>query len=293
MIINLFSVFDQTSSFLTNWLRILTPFLFIVISFWLIPSRPQFLVKRVLMGLDREISLLIGPNRFGASILVISLFLFILFNHFIGLFPYIFTATRHLTVTLRLAVPLWISFIMYAWIKETTNVLITNDWNMIRPITLSVRLAANMVASHLLLTLLGDSGKCLYYYNCSVLANCLIKTRILSGYDSILCFYYSNISLGKRIMNQLNQPYHLVSVRLWHLATGIGAFAMTSGLVKWFHSFDRMLFFTGLATIVFVSYQWWRDVSREATFFYNFIYYFWDFLFCFFLLSIFSQKLVT
>ena len=30
----------------------------------------------------------------------------ILFKNFIGLFPYIFTATRHLTVTLRLAVPL-------------------------------------------------------------------------------------------------------------------------------------------------------------------------------------------
>jgi F-type H+-transporting ATPase subunit a len=58
------------------------------------------------MGLNREISLLIGPARFGANILVIALFLFILFNNFIGLFPYIFTATRHLAVTLRLAVPL-------------------------------------------------------------------------------------------------------------------------------------------------------------------------------------------
>ena len=67
-------------------------------------------------------------------------------------------------------------------------------------------------------------------------------------------------------MNQLNHPYHLVNVRPWPLATGIGAFVITSGLVKWFHSFDRILFFTGLVTIIFVSYQWWRDVSREATF---------------------------
>ena len=56
-------------------------------------------------------------------------------------------------------------------------------------------------------------------------------------------------------MNQLNHPYHLVNVRPWPLAIGIRAFAMTSGLVKWFHSFDRMLFFTGLVTIIFVSYQ--------------------------------------
>jgi len=67
-------------------------------------------------------------------------------------------------------------------------------------------------------------------------------------------------------MNQLNHPYHLVNVRPWPLATGIGAFVMTSGLVKWFHSFDRVLFITGLITIIIVSYQWWRDVSREATF---------------------------
>lgn len=57
-------------------------------------------------------------------------------------------------------------------------------------------------------------------------------------------------------MNQLNHPYHLVNVRPWPLATGIGAFVITSGLVKWFHSFDRILFFTGLVTIIFVSYQW-------------------------------------
>ena len=65
---------------------------------------------------------------------------------------------------------------MYAWIKETTNalahlvplgtpaplmpfmVVIEVIRNLIRPITLSVRLAANMIAGHLLLTLLGAQG---------------------------------------------------------------------------------------------------------------------------------------
>nr|YP_010148782.1 ATP synthase F0 subunit 6 [Artemia salina]QQV69647.1 ATP synthase subunit 6 [Artemia salina] len=176
MMANLFSVFDPTSSFLSNWSSMLIPLLFMVMSFWLIPSRPQFLAKSVLMGLNREMSLLMGPASFGANILVIALFLFILFNNFIGLFPYIFTATSHLAVTLSLAVPLWISFILYTWIKETTNalahlvplgtpaplmpfmVLIEIISNMIRPITLSVRLAANMIAGHLLLTLLGAQG---------------------------------------------------------------------------------------------------------------------------------------
>ncbi|NP_007113.1 cytochrome c oxidase subunit III (mitochondrion) [Artemia franciscana] len=67
-------------------------------------------------------------------------------------------------------------------------------------------------------------------------------------------------------MNQLNHPYHLVNISPWPLATGMGAFAMTSGLVKWFHSFDSMLFFTGINNNHICFDQWWRDVSREATF---------------------------
>ena len=67
-------------------------------------------------------------------------------------------------------------------------------------------------------------------------------------------------------MTQLNHRYHLVNVRPWTLATRMGDFVITSGLVKWFHSLDRVLFLTGLITIIFVSYQWWRDVSQEATF---------------------------
>lgn len=176
MITNLFSVFDPTSSFLSNWLRMLTPLLFIMMAFWLVPSRAQFLARKILNGLNREMSLLIGTAKIGANILVIALFLFILFNNFVGLFPYIFTATRHLTVTLRLAVPLWASFVIYAWAKETLNalahlvplgtptplmpfmVLIEIIRNLIRPVTLSVRLAANIIAGHLLLTLLGSQG---------------------------------------------------------------------------------------------------------------------------------------
>lgn len=121
-------------------------------------------------------SLLIGTARIGANILVIALFLFILFNNFVGLFPYIFTATRHLAVTLRLAVPLWASFVIYAWARQTLSalahliplgtptplmpfmVLIEIIRNLIRPITLSVQLAANIIAGYLLLTLLGSQG---------------------------------------------------------------------------------------------------------------------------------------
>ncbi|KAB1728997.1 hypothetical protein FNE60_29915 [Klebsiella pneumoniae] len=42
----------------------------------------------------------------GSPILLIRLFIFIFYNNFLGLFPYIFTATSHLVVSLCLALPL-------------------------------------------------------------------------------------------------------------------------------------------------------------------------------------------
>jgi F-type H+-transporting ATPase subunit a len=91
-----------------------------------------------------------------------------------GLFPYTFTASSHLTFTVALALPLWLGHILYAWFKTPEHilahlvplgtpyplipfiVLIESVRNIIRPLTLSVRLAANIVAGHLLLTLLSS-----------------------------------------------------------------------------------------------------------------------------------------
>lgn len=91
-----------------------------------------------------------------------------------GLFPYIFTASRHIVLTLTLRLPLWLSFMMYGWLNYTKHmfahlvpqstpnllipfiVLIESIRNVIRPLTLAVRLIANMVAGHLLITLLGN-----------------------------------------------------------------------------------------------------------------------------------------
>jgi F0F1-type ATP synthase membrane subunit a len=59
------------------------------------------------MTLFKEFKTLLGPNRKnGCTFIFISLFSIILFNNFLGLFPYIFTRTSHLTLTLTLALPL-------------------------------------------------------------------------------------------------------------------------------------------------------------------------------------------
>lgn len=125
--------------------------------------------------LHREFKILLGLTSFnGSTILFITLFVFIVLNNFLGLFPYVFTSSSHITFTLTLALPLWLTFMLFGWINITNYifshlvpqrtpsvlipfiVLIESIRNVIRPITLSVRLIANIVAGHLLITLLGN-----------------------------------------------------------------------------------------------------------------------------------------
>lgn len=179
MIANLFSSFDPSTNFnlSLNWLRSLIRLLLIPPIFWLIPSRLNILWINIIITLHNEYKILIGNfNIKGRTLIFISLFSFILFNNFLGLFPYIFTRTRHLILTLTLALPLWLRFIIYGWINNTTHILahlvpqgtppilipfivcIETIRNIIRPGTLAVRLSANIIAGHLLITLLGNTG---------------------------------------------------------------------------------------------------------------------------------------
>nr|YP_003204855.1 ATP synthase F0 subunit 6 [Mongoloraphidia harmandi]ACO92555.1 ATP synthase F0 subunit 6 [Mongoloraphidia harmandi] len=180
---NLFSIFDPSTSifnFSLNWLSTFLGLLIFPMSFWLLPNRYLYFFNSIMMKLFMEFKTLLGLHKnLGSSIIFISLFMFILFNNFIGLFPYIFTSTSHLMFSLTLAMPMWLSFMLFGWMNYTNNmfthmvpqgtppilmpfmVCIETVSNIIRPGTLAVRLAANMIAGHLLLTLLGNTGNLL------------------------------------------------------------------------------------------------------------------------------------
>nr|AYR05316.1 ATP synthase F0 subunit 6 [Coleoptera sp. ACP-2013] len=189
---NLFSSFDpSTNIFSINWLSSFIYILILPMSFWLIPSRLNYMWTKIIYILHKEFKILMSQN--GASLLLISLFSFILFNNFMGLFPYIFTSTSHMVCTFSLALPLWVSFMLFGWINNMNHmfthlvpqgtppilmpfmVCIETISNIIRPGTLAIRLSANMIAGHLLLTLLGNSGNIMSYY----LISFLIITQIL------------------------------------------------------------------------------------------------------------------
>nr|YP_010327003.1 ATP synthase F0 subunit 6 [Cosmia restituta]UNP54253.1 ATP synthase F0 subunit 6 [Cosmia restituta] len=180
MMSNLFSIFDPSTNLFNipfNWISTILGIMFIPYSFWLIPNRHYYFWNFILLKLHNEFKTLLKNNYFqGSTFIFISMFSFILFNNFLGLFPYIFTSTSHLTLSLSISLPLWLSFMIYGWINNSQHmfihmipqgtpgvlmpfmVLIETISNIIRPGTLAVRLTANMIAGHLLMTLLSGTG---------------------------------------------------------------------------------------------------------------------------------------
>nr|YP_010894980.1 ATP synthase F0 subunit 6 [Apystomyia elinguis]WJW73493.1 ATP synthase F0 subunit 6 [Apystomyia elinguis] len=211
MMTNLFSVFDPSSSIFNwslNWLSTLIGLLLIPSLYWFMPSRYHIIWNNIMITLHKEFKTLLGPSSHsGTTLMFISLFSLILFNNFLGLFPYIFTSTSHLTLTLSLALPLWLSFMIYGWINHTQHmfahlvpqgtpsvlmpfmVCIETISNMIRPGTLAVRLTANMIAGHLLMTLLGNTGPSLSSIFISLLIISQIALLVLESAVAIIQSY--------------------------------------------------------------------------------------------------------
>lgn len=66
--------------------------------------------------------------------------------------------------------------------------------------------------------------------------------------------------------NYLRHPFHLVDESPWPLLASFRGMGLTSGLLKWFHYSESNLFLWRLLFLSLVSFQWWRDISREGSF---------------------------
>jgi len=105
--------------------------------------------------------------------LVFSLFMFVFFSNILGLVPYTFTVTSQIIVTFALAALVILTVLVYGFAKHGTHflhlfvpsgvpaalmpfiVLIEVISFVSRPISLSVRLFANMLAGHITLKVFG------------------------------------------------------------------------------------------------------------------------------------------
>jgi F-type H+-transporting ATPase subunit a len=135
----------------------------------LIPGRGQAMAE---MAYDFIASMLrenAGKDGQRYFPLIFSIFMFVLFCNLLGMLPYSFTATSHIAVTFAMAIVLFIalniialarhglhffSFFLPAgtpWWMAPVMYMIELFAYLARPVSLSVRLAANMMAGHTML----------------------------------------------------------------------------------------------------------------------------------------------
>nr|UZT67541.1 ATP synthase F0 subunit 6 [Ibalia sp. ZJUH 20220011] len=179
MMMNLFSIFDPSTSntYSLNWLSLIYFLMFIPNIYWIIPSKFFMLWNLMLNFIYKEMKITLKKHINSYNMLIfISLFIYILLNNFISLFPYIFNITSHLSMSLFLSFFFWLSFMLYGWMKNSFimfihltpqgtpyilmpfMVMIESVSNLIRPLTLAIRLSANIIAGHLLMTLISQSS---------------------------------------------------------------------------------------------------------------------------------------
>nr|YP_009485673.1 ATP synthase F0 subunit 6 [Saldula burmanica]AVZ00809.1 ATP synthase F0 subunit 6 [Saldula burmanica] len=176
MMTNLFSTFDPANSIniSLNWMSSLLGVIMMPSTYWIMPSRYSLFFSKVMKTMHNEFKLILNKNK-GVTLMFVTMFMFILMNNVMGLLPYVFTSSSHLTFTLTMALPLWTSMMIFGWVNNTEHMLshliptgtpnmlmpfmvcIETISNMIRPGSLAVRLTANMIAGHLLMSLMGNN----------------------------------------------------------------------------------------------------------------------------------------
>jgi F-type H+-transporting ATPase subunit a len=111
----------------------------------------------------------IGPKGKAFVPLIFSLFLFILVANIVGLFPFSFTVTSHIAVTFAFAALIFVLCVVIGIARHGVHFLslfvpANTPWPLLiliipieiisflsRPLTLAIRLFANMTAGHILL----------------------------------------------------------------------------------------------------------------------------------------------
>ncbi len=131
-----------------------------------IPSRIQAFGEVLYGFLIDMIDSTAGPEAKKFAPVIFSLFIFILACNFLGLVPYSFTVTSHIVVTFAMAIFVFLSVTLIGFIRHGFHffslflpqgvplliapfiIPIELFAYLVRPVSLSVRLAANMTAGH-------------------------------------------------------------------------------------------------------------------------------------------------
>nr|WOX01859.1 ATP synthase F0 subunit 6 [Oncomelania hupensis]WOX01963.1 ATP synthase F0 subunit 6 [Oncomelania hupensis] len=179
MLVDIFSSFDDNnqvfmSLYMLMWLFSLASIMVFSSAYWVTSPCYDVVLKIFKETVSSQVFRSFGLNMGGFINVLTALFMFLIFMNLSGLIPYVFSSTSHLAVSLSLGLPLWLSLIISAIFYNPSSVvagllpmgapaplnpflvIIETVSILVRPITLSVRLTANMSAGHIVLTLIGN-----------------------------------------------------------------------------------------------------------------------------------------
>lgn len=135
----------------------------------LVPSRLQSGAEIIFDMINSMIKQNVGEGGKPFLPLIFTTFMFILLCNLLGMMPYSFTATSHIVVTFALAMMIFLLVTIVGFLKHGVHflslfmpkgtpiflapliIVIELFAFLARPISLSLRLAANMIAGHVLL----------------------------------------------------------------------------------------------------------------------------------------------
>jgi len=139
----------------------------------LIPSKIQLVTEMSYTFVAKMINDTAGTNAKSFFPFIFTLFMFVLFCNMVGMLPYSFTVTSHIIVTFVLAAIVFVGVTILGFIKhgfKYLNLFVPKGVPLVllpliviieiisylsRPISLSVRLFANMMAGHTMLKVFG------------------------------------------------------------------------------------------------------------------------------------------
>ena len=139
----------------------------------IIPDKIQLIAELSYSFISKMISDTAGTKAKPYFSFIFSLFMFVLFCNMFGMIPYSFTVTSHIIITFILAIFIFIAVTILGFVKHGIKylqlfvpkgvpiillpliVIIEIISYLSRPISLSVRLFANMMAGHTMLKVFG------------------------------------------------------------------------------------------------------------------------------------------
>nr|NP_009245.1 ATP synthase F0 subunit 6 [Platynereis dumerilii]AAF02681.1 ATP synthase subunit 6 [Platynereis dumerilii] len=180
MMLDIFSSFDPGINIINNYMSplafwIITSSSIILYStaLWTTPNSFFTSMGALLSTMNDQGNQTHGKHIKGFNSFIVALFIIIINMNLMGLLPAVFSYSSHLLFTLSFGLPLWLALIMsaivfnpYSWVAGLLPggaphwlnpflVIIETISISVRPLTLSFRLAANMSAGHIVLTLIG------------------------------------------------------------------------------------------------------------------------------------------